>query len=53
MMISKQDLMKAAGLLQVCAWQGADAEAAIYTVHDIFKYHTIEAVLLIDVEDVF
>ena len=40
MMISKQDVMKAPGSLQFCAGQEAGAEAAIHTVHDIFKDHT-------------
>ena len=53
MMISKQDVMKAPGSLQVCAGQEADAEAAIHAVHDIFKDHTTEAVLLTDAENAF
>ena len=52
-MISKQDVMKAAGSLQVCAGQEAGAEAAIHAVHDIFKDHITEAVLLIDTEKAF
>ena len=36
--------MKAARSLQVCAGHEAGAEAAIHTVHDIFKDHTTEAV---------
>ena len=50
MMISKQDVIKAVGSLQVCAGQEAGAEAAIHAVHDIFKDHTAEEVLLIDAE---
>ena len=51
MMISKQDVMKAAGLLQVrCGEQEAVAEAALHAVHNIFKDHSTEAVLLIDAE---
>ena len=53
MMISKQDVMKAAGSLQVCAGQEAGAEAAIQAVHDIFKDHTTETVLLTDAENAF
>ena len=48
MMISKQDVTKATGSLQVCAEQEAGAEAAIHAVHDIFKDHTTEVVLLFD-----
>ena len=51
MMISKQDVMKAAGSLQVCAGQEVGVEAAIHAVHNIFKDHTTEAVLLIDAEN--
>ena len=51
MMISKQDVMKATGSLQVCAEPGV--EAATHAVHDIFKDHTTEAVLLIDAENAF
>ena len=35
MMISKQDVIKAAGSLQVCVRQEASAEAVIHAVHDI------------------
>ena len=53
MMISKQDVMKAAGSLQVFAGLEAGAEAAIHAVHDIFIDHTTEALLLIDAENAF
>ena len=53
MMISKQDVMKAAGSLQVYAGQEAGAEAAVQAVHNIFKDHITEAVLLIDAENAF
>ena len=46
MLISKQDVMKAAGSLQACAGQKVVAKAAMQAVHDIFKYHTIEAILI-------
>ena len=39
--------------LQVYAWQETGAEAAIHAVHDIFKDHTTEALLLIDTENTF
>ena len=52
-MISEQDVMKVAGLLQVCAGQEAGAEAAIHAVNDVFKDHTTEAVLLINDEKAF
>ena len=49
MMISKQDVMKTAGSLQVSAGQESGAEGAIHAVHDIFK----DGVLLIDAENAF
>ena len=45
--------MKASDSLQVCAGLEGGAEAAIHAVHDIFKDHTTEAVLLIDAENAF
>ena len=45
--------MNAAGSLQVCAGLEAGAEAAIHAVHDIFKNHATEAVLLINTENAF
>ena len=45
--------MNAKGSLQVCAGQEVGAEAAIHSVHDIFKDHTTEVVLVIDAENAF
>ena len=53
MMISKQNVMKSAGSLQVCAGEETGAEAAIHAAHDISKAHTTETVLLIDAENAF
>ena len=53
MMFSKQDVKRAAVSLQVCARQKAGAEAAIHAIHDIYKDHTTEALLLIDAEKAF
>ena len=47
MMISKEDVIKIAGSLQVCAGQEAGVEAAIHNVHDIFKDHITQAVSLL------
>ena len=47
MMISKEDVIKIAGWLQVCAGQEAGVEAAIHNVHDIFKDHITQAVSLL------
>ena len=53
MIISKQDVMKATGSLQVCAEQELGTEAATHAVHDVFKDHTTETVSLIDAENAF
>ena len=53
MMISKQDVMKAAGSLKVCARQETGAAATIHAFHDIVKDYTTDAVLLIDAENAF
>ena len=53
MIISKQEIMKAAGSLQVCFGKKAGAEPGITAVYDIFKDHTREAVILIDAENAF
>ena len=53
MTISKQDVMKAAGALQVYAGQEAGTEAAVHAVYDILKDHTGETVLLINAENAF
>ena len=45
--------MKAAGSLQVPAGQKVGAEAAIHSVHDIFKHHTTGVVLIINAENSF
>ena len=48
MMIRKQDVMKAAGSLQVCTGQKPGAEAAVHAVHNIFNDHNTQVVLLIE-----
>ena len=53
MRISKNDVMRSVGPLQLCAGQDAGAEAAIHAMHDIFKNNESEAVLLIDTENAF
>ena len=53
MRISKNDVMRSVGPLQLCASQDAGAEAAIHAMHDIFKNNESEAVLLIDAENTF
>ncbi|XP_057302766.1 uncharacterized protein LOC130636933 [Hydractinia symbiolongicarpus] len=51
--ISKNDVIKAAGSLQVCAGQNAGVEAAVNAMHDNFDNDDTEAVLLIDAENAF
>ena len=53
MKISKNDVLKAAGSLQVCAGHESGAEAAIHSIHDIFQVEETEAILLIDAENAF
>ena len=53
MRISKNDVMRSVGPLQLCAGQEAGAEAAIHAMHDIFNDNETEAVLLIDAENAF
>ena len=53
MRISKNDVMRSVGPLQLCAGRDADAESAIHAMHDIFKNNESEAVLLIDAENAF
>ena len=48
MRISKNDVMRYVGPLQLRSGQDAGAVAAIRAMHDIFKNNDSEAVLLID-----
>ena len=49
--IVKRYVQQAAGSLQVCAGQDADAEAAIHGMYDLFQQDETEAVLLVDAEN--
>jgi len=53
MKVVKNDVMKAAGNLQLCAGQQAGAEAAIHAMSNIFKDDSCEAVLLVDASNAF
>ena len=53
MKISKNDVLKAAGSLQVCAGHESGAEAAIHSMHDILQVDETEAIQLIDAENAF
>ena len=53
MRISKNDVMRSVGPLQLCAGQYDGTEAAIHAMHHIFKNNESEAVLLIDAENAF
>ena len=52
-MLQKKDIQQAAGSLKLCAGQDTDAEAAIYTMYDLFQLDETEAVPLVDVENAF
>ena len=53
MNISKNDVIKSVGSLQVCAGQISGVEAAIHSMHDVYDLEETEAVLLIDAENAF
>ena len=53
MNISKNDVIKSVGSLQVCAGQISGVEAAIHSMHDVHDLEETEAVLLIDSENAF
>lgn len=53
MNITKRDIVKASGLLQLCAGQESGSEAAIPTMHRIFEADDTNAVLTIDASNVF
>ena len=53
MKISQNDVLKAAGSLQVCAGHESGVEAAIHSMHDIFQVEETEAIQLIDAENAF
>ena len=46
--VLKEDIKQAAGPLQTCASHGAEAEAAIHGMREIFDKQDTDAVLLID-----
>ena len=51
--VTKQDIIEASGLLQVCAGLKSGAEAAIHAMHGIFDADNADAVLLIDASNAF
>ena len=51
--VTKQDIIEASGLLQVCAGLKSGAEAAIHAMHGIFDAENADAVLLIDASNAF
>ena len=51
--IIRGDIQDAAGTSQLCAGQIAGVEAAVHTVHSIFKDNNTEAVLLVDASNAF
>ena len=53
MAVVKDDVMNAAGNLQVCAGQQAGGEAAIHAMREIFEHEDCEAVLLVDAKNAF
>ena len=53
MKITKNDVLKATGSLQVCVGHKSGSEAAIHPMHDIFKVEETEGILLIDADNAF
>ena len=53
MEVVKEDVMRAAGNLQVCAGQQAGGEAAIHAMRKIFEHDDCEGVLLVDAKNAF
>ena len=51
--VTKEDIMKAAGNLQVCAGQQAGSEAAVHAIREVFEDKDCEAVLLVDASNAF
>ena len=46
--VSKGDIMKAAGSLQVCAGQQASCETAVHAMNFIFNKVNTDAIILMD-----
>ena len=53
MSIVKDDVLKAAGPLQVCAGQDGGCEATIHAMRDIFTNIDTHGILLVDVTNAF
>ena len=53
MILLKNYVLQAAGLLQLCKWQVAGSEAAIRAMYEIFNDDNTEVILLIDAENAF
>ena len=51
--IVKQDVMDAAGCLQLCAGQRAGCEAAVHAMREIFTDEGTEGILLVDASNAF
>ena len=51
--VTRQDIIKASGSLQVCAGLKSGAEAAIHAMHSIFDADDADAVVLTDASNAF
>ena len=51
--VVKQDIVDAAGCLQLCAGQCAGCEAAVHAMREIFAHKDIEGILLVDASNAF
>ena len=51
--VTKQDIIEASGLIQVCAGLKSGPEAAIHAMHGILDADNADAMLLIDASNAF
>ena len=51
--IIKQDILEAAGTLQLCVGQEAGGEVVIHIMRQLFQDNTCEAVILVDATNAF
>ena len=51
--VIRDDIQAAAGPHQLCAWQIAGTEAAVYAVRSVFNHNDSDAILLVDATNAF
>ena len=53
LVVTKQDVLDAAGPFQLCAGQNAGCEAAVHATHRVFQDSSTDAVILVDAKNAF